>query len=74
MHAMNTCRLRALDLFDAYAEMPDEQQSQALADLRRTDPGLHDALVQLLVADALGHSLDVPPWALRGSGESPSLP
>lgn len=68
---MTACRALALDMFDAFAEMSDDQQAQALAALRQTDATLHDALVKLLVADALGHTLDTPPWALRVHGGSP---
>ncbi len=64
---MKTCRAPALALFDTYADMADEQQSEALAALRCTDAALHDALVELLVADALAHTLDVPPWLRHGT-------
>ena len=37
----------------------------ALAALRAHDRPLHDALVRLLVADALEHALDVPPWCVH---------
>jgi len=63
---MNIFQARALDMFDAFAEMPDEEQAHALAALRQADAPLHDALVRLLVADALGHTLDTPPWTLHG--------
>ncbi|MBA3928489.1 MAG: hypothetical protein C0521_02750 [Xanthomonas sp.] len=52
----------AMFLFDTYSEMADEDQAQALAALKTVDPVIHDALVQLLVTDALTHALDVPPW------------
>ena len=65
---------RAMSLFDAYSDMHDENQAAALADLRMRDRPLHDALVRLLVADALDHALDVPPWqvhALQEGGPAP---
>jgi hypothetical protein len=54
-----------MSLFDAYSDMHDENQAAALAALRLRDRPLHDALVRLLVADALEHALDVPPWRVR---------
>ncbi len=59
---MKAARSRAMDLFSAYCEMADEDQAHALAILRTLDPAVHDALVQLLVADALAHTLDSRPW------------
>ena len=56
---------RAMSLFDAYSDMQDEDQAAALAALRAHDRPLHDALVRLLVADALEHALDVPPWCVH---------
>ena len=60
-----TAPSRAMGLFDAYSDMHDEDQAAALAALRMRDRPLHDALVRLLVADALEHALDVPPWRVR---------
>ena len=51
-----------MSLFDLYSDMADEEQARALALLKSSDTALHDALVQLLVADALAHDLDAPPW------------
>jgi len=51
-----------MSLFDIYSEMADEDQAVALASLKTVDPSVHDALVQLLVTDALAHVLDSPPW------------
>lgn len=59
---MKQARALAMFLFDTYSEMADEDQASALATLQTVDPAVHDALVQLLVADALAHDLDVPPW------------
>ena len=59
---MKQARALAMFLFDTYSEMADEDQASALATLQTVDPTVHDALVQLLVADALAHDLDVPPW------------
>ena len=56
---------RAMSLFDAYSDMQDEDQAAALAALRAHYRPLHDALVRLLVADALEHALDVPPWCVH---------
>ncbi|KAF1725471.1 hypothetical protein [Pseudoxanthomonas japonensis] len=57
----------AMDLFSVYSEMSDDDQAGALAILRTIDPLVHDALVQLLVTDALTHELDAPPWHGRPS-------
>lgn len=51
-----------MNLFDAYSDMADEVQAEALVLLKELDPEVHDALVHLLVADVLAHELDVPPW------------
>ena len=59
---MKHSRALAMRLFDLYSDMGDDEQARALALLRISDVTLHDALVQLLVADVLGHDLDVPPW------------
>lgn len=59
---MREARALAMFLFDTYSEMQDEDQARALATLQTADPAVHDALVQLLVTDALDHELDVPPW------------
>lgn len=59
---MRDARVLAMFLFDTYAEMQDEDQARALATLQTADPAVHDALVQLLVTDALDHELDAPPW------------
>lgn len=59
---MKEARALAMRLFDAYSEMADEDQAKALTVLKSIDPPVHDALVQLLVTDALEHDLDVPPW------------
>ena len=67
---MKTCLTHALHLFEAYSDMADEVQSAALAVLRRTDPTLHDALVHLLVIDALDHEMDVPPWSIHAPGNA----
>lgn len=62
---MKHSRALAMRLFDLYSDMGDDEQARALALLRISDVTLHDALVQLLVADVLGHDLDVPPWLGR---------
>jgi hypothetical protein len=67
---MNEPRALAMFLFDTYSEMGDEDQAKALAALRTADPPVHDALVHLLVIDALAHALDAPPW----TGLSPPAP
>jgi hypothetical protein len=59
---MKQARALAMALFDTYSEMQDEDQAEALANLKIVDPAVHDALVQMLVTDALSHTLDVPPW------------
>lgn len=59
---MRHAKALAMILFDTYSEMAEEDQARALAVLKTVDPAVHDALVQLLVTDALTHTLDVPPW------------
>lgn len=59
---MKRSRALAMCLFDLYSDMADDEQARALALLKSSDAALHDALVQLLVADALAHDLDAPPW------------
>jgi hypothetical protein len=59
---MKQARALAMILFDTYSDMEDEDQAQALATLRTVAPAVHDALVQLLVTDALSHALDARPW------------
>ena len=59
---MKQAEALAMFLFDSYSEMEDEDQARALAALKAVDPAIHDALVQLLVTDVLGHALDEPPW------------
>lgn len=59
---MPNAKARALGLFDEFADMPHHRQSRALAQLKQEDPALHDALVDLLVADAVDHVLDVAPF------------
>lgn len=69
--AMSSQASRALALFDTYIGMSPGQRRRALADLRREDPGVHDALASLLASDdalhgvaGLQHVLDSPPEAL----------
>lgn len=62
---MKDSRALAMCLFDLYSDMADEEQARALALLKTSDVALHDALVRLLVADALAHDLDVQPWLHR---------
>lgn len=64
---MKQARALAMILFDTYSDMEDEDQAQALATLRTVAPAVHDALVQLLVTDALSHALDAGPWLARTS-------
>lgn len=59
---MKQARALAMALFDTYSEMEDEDQAEALANLKIVDPAVHDALVHMLVTDALSHALDIPPW------------
>lgn len=68
---MKEARALAMGLFDAYSEMADEDQAEALTVLKSIDPAVHDALVQLLVTDALAHALDVPPWLTLAAAERP---
>lgn len=68
---MRQARALAMLLFDSYSDMGDEDQAQALATLKTVAPAVHDALVQLLVTDALSHALDAGPWL---EGASPGSP
>lgn len=49
---MTNHEFRALLLFDRYIDKPEGERHRRLAELKRDDPGLHDALVALLQADA----------------------
>ena len=79
---MKRSRALAMCLFDLYSDMADEEQARALALLKTSDLALHDALVQLLVADVLSHELDARPWleqtglqeALRDMQEPSAVP
>jgi serine/threonine-protein kinase len=66
---MPNAKAHALELFDEFADMPHHRQSRALAQLKLEDPALHDALVELLVADALEHPLDIPPFGVLSASE-----
>lgn len=68
---MKQAKALAMGLFSTYCEMADDDQANALAVLRTIDPTVHDALVQLLVADALAHALDVPPWLCLNASTMP---
>ena len=66
---MPNAKAHALELFDEFADMPHHRQSRALAQLKQDDPALHDALVELLVADAVEHPLDAPPFGVLSASE-----
>lgn len=57
-------KARALALFDDYIELPGEQRSQALDELRQRDPALHGALARMLAADAGPAPFDTSPLEL----------
>lgn len=52
--------VRAMDLFDHYAELGEARRATALAALQATDPEVCAALAALLVADASGRDLVSP--------------
>lgn len=60
---MSTAYARALRLFDVYVDMPASKRRAGLADMRREDPDVHEALCALLAADACAQSLDRAPIA-----------
>ncbi|MEG3792407.1 protein kinase [Lysobacter sp. CCNWLW3] len=55
---MDELKLRALDLFDDYVDLPAAQRAQWLLSLRDANPRLHGALSDLLQADRCHHALD----------------
>src|SRR6218665_1921783 len=55
---MSDPALRALELFDDYVDLSPRQRAAALAALQLREPGSHDALRKLLVADAAEHALE----------------
>lgn len=55
---MDELKLRALDLFDDYVDLPAAQRAQWLQSLRHANPRLHGALAHLLRADGCHHALD----------------
>ncbi|MGY0557429.1 protein kinase domain-containing protein [Lysobacter sp. A421] len=61
---MPATRAHALKLFDEYVEMSRRRQLRALERLRDHDRPLHDALADMLAADALEHPLDGAPFEL----------
>lgn len=55
---MDELKLRALDLFDDYVDLPAAQRAQWLQSLHHANPRLHGALAHLLRADRCHHALD----------------
>ena len=55
---MSELEVRALALFDEFAELAPPQRSIALKRLQAREPALHDALLRLLAADAVAHPLE----------------
>lgn len=55
---MDELKLRALDLFDDYVDLPAAQRAQWLRSLQHANPRLHGALTHLLRADRCHHALD----------------
>lgn len=55
---MSELEVRALALFDEFAELAPPQRSIALKRLQAHEPALHDALLRLLAADAVAHPLE----------------
>ncbi|MBO9663725.1 serine/threonine-protein kinase [Dokdonella sp.] len=50
---MSSRQARALQWFDAYADLAADERAKALAALRASDPDLHEAVAALFAADAL---------------------
>src|SRR5690606_10698200 len=71
---MPATRARALKLFDEYVEMSRRRQLRALERLRDQDRPLHDALADMLAADALEHPLDGAPFELLARLQSKDAP
>nr|WP_298132715.1 serine/threonine-protein kinase [uncultured Pseudoxanthomonas sp.] len=55
---MSELEVRALALFDEYAELAPPHRAVALKRLKAREPALHDALLRLLAADAAAHPLE----------------
>ncbi|KRA16103.1 protein kinase [Lysobacter sp. Root604] len=55
---MDELKLRALDLFDDYVDLPAAQRAEWLQSLQHANPRLHGALAHLLRADGCRHALD----------------
>lgn len=60
---------RALEQFDAYADMPPDARERALRALRGSDPALHDEIARLLEADALRGALQDTPQKILAEFE-----
>ncbi len=60
---MNSVEVRALRIFDRYAEMDVRARTAGLEALKVEDPELHDALSALLAADSCERPLDRAPVA-----------
>lgn len=70
---VSSAQARALQMFDAYADLGEDERAQALALLHASDPPLHAALLCLFAADALrGPLLQSPQKILSGYETSTS--
>lgn len=68
--------IRAMDLFDGFADSPSKERARMLCALQSSDPSLHAELVRLLEADAIRDALLESPQKIlsgcarpRGEGE-----
>ncbi len=60
MHQNEEITIRALELFDRYADMPQKQLNEALENLKRHDPAVHGTLLSFLDADATQYTFSSP--------------
>ncbi len=60
MHQNEEITIRALELFDRYADMPQQQLNEALDNLKRHDAAVHGMLLSLLDADATQYTFSSP--------------
>ena len=60
MHRSDETTIRALALFDRYADMPHAQLNDALENLKQQDAAVHGTLVSLLDADATQYTFGSP--------------
>ncbi len=74
MHQSDEITIRALELFDQYADMPHVQLNEALENLKRHDAAVHGTLVSLLDADATQYTFASPlQWLADRASQTDSM-